>query len=148
MNFKKRIFILTSIILIIIQIILYQNNNQKTSFRYFTWNIQEITIGKLITLSFISGFLISTILSATKADSVENFSNNYEIDKESQEIKNNKKDTYSEEIPPQRDIRETQPTISVNYRIIKDSRENNPNQEDYSKEQAYGDDWDNFDNDW
>ena len=147
MIFKKRNFILTILTLIIIQVFLYQNNNQKTSFRYFTWNIKEITIGKLITLSFISGFLISTILSATKSNRIDIFSNNYETDIESEES-NNKEVISREEIPPQRDIREPQPTISVNYRIIKDSRENNPNQDNYSREQAYEDDWDNSDKEW
>ena len=29
------------------------------------------------------------------------------------------------EMPPQRDIRETQPTISVNYRVVKNMNDNN-----------------------
>ena len=52
------------------------------------------------------------------------------------------------EIPPQRDIRETQPTISVNYRVVKNMNDNN-----FKKDQSYSnqdikDDWDNADNDW
>ena len=52
------------------------------------------------------------------------------------------------EMPPQRDIRETQPTISVNYRVVKNMNENN-----FKKDQNYSnpdnkDDWDNADNDW
>ena len=52
------------------------------------------------------------------------------------------------EIPPQRDIRETQPTISVNYRVIK-----NMNDDNLKKERNYSnphneDDWDKADNDW
>ena len=52
------------------------------------------------------------------------------------------------EMPPQRDIRETQPTISVNYRVVK-----NMNDNDLKKERNYSnldneDDWDNADNDW
>ena len=52
------------------------------------------------------------------------------------------------EMPPQRDIRETQPTISVNYRVVKNIDDNN-----FKKDQSYSnndikDDWDNADNDW
>ena len=52
------------------------------------------------------------------------------------------------EMPPQRDIRETQPTISVNYRVIKNINDNN-----FKKDQNYSnpdndDDWDNDNNDW
>ena len=52
------------------------------------------------------------------------------------------------EMPPQRDIRETQPTISVNYRVVKNMNDNN-----FKKDQSYSnqdikDDWDSADNDW
>ena len=52
------------------------------------------------------------------------------------------------EMPPQRDIRETQPTISVNYRVVKNINDNN-----FKKDRNYSnsenkDDWDNADNDW
>jgi len=51
-------------------------------------------------------------------------------------------------MPPQRDIRETQPTISVNYRVVK-----NMNDINLKKDQNYSnpdneDDWDNTNNDW
>ncbi len=81
--FKKKYLLLTLFLIIIFQILLYTNNNQKTSFRYF-----------------------------------------------------------------KRDIRETQPTISVNYRVVKNMNDNN-----FKKDQSYSnqdikDDWDNADNDW
>ena len=52
------------------------------------------------------------------------------------------------QIPPQRDIRETQPTISVNYRVVKNMNDNN-----FKKDQSYSnqdikDDWGNAENDW
>ena len=62
MNYKNKGFLITFILIIIIQTLIYINNTQKTSFRYFIWNIQEIKIGKLIVISFFSGILISTIL--------------------------------------------------------------------------------------
>ena len=53
------------------------------------------------------------------------------------------------EMPPERDIRDSQPTISVNYRVIKNSEENNSkNDQNYSNNYDYKDDWDNDVNDW
>ena len=53
------------------------------------------------------------------------------------------------EMPPQRDIRETQPTISVNYRVVKNMNDNNlKNDLNYSNPNNMDDDWDNADNDW
>ena len=53
------------------------------------------------------------------------------------------------EMPPQRDIRETQPTISVNYRVVKNMDDNNLKKDrNYSNNPDNKDDWDNGDNDW
>ena len=60
------ILILTLIFLIIIfNILLSIDNNQKTSFRYFKWTLQEVSIGKLISISFFSGLFVSTLLNTT-----------------------------------------------------------------------------------
>ena len=64
--FKKKYLLLTLFLIIIFQILLYtNNNNQKTSFRYFKWTLQEVSIGKLISISFFSGLFISTLLNTT-----------------------------------------------------------------------------------
>jgi len=52
------------------------------------------------------------------------------------------------EMPPQRDIRETQPTISVNYRVVKNMKDNNLKKDKSYSNQDIKDDWDNADNDW
>jgi len=52
------------------------------------------------------------------------------------------------EMPPQRDIRETQPTISVNYRVVKNMNDNNLKKDQSYSNQDIKDDWDNTDNDW
>ena len=145
---KKKYLLLTFFLIIIIQILLYTNNNQKTSFRYFKWTLQEVSIGKLISISFFSGLFISTLLNntITRTSFEKITSENVEDDFESQ---NNEEDMEPNvEIPPQRDIRETQPTISVNYRVVK-----NMNDNDLKKDRNYSnpdnsDDWDNHDNDW
>ena len=63
--FKKKYLILSLFLIIIFQILLYTNNNQKTSFRYFKWTLKEVSIGKLISISFFSGLFISTLLNTT-----------------------------------------------------------------------------------
>ena len=148
MIFKKKFLLLTLFLIIIFQILLYTNNNQKTSFRYFKWTINEISIGKLISISFFSGLFISTLLNTTinSTSLRKNSFENVEGDFVSQ---NNEEDMEQNiEIPPQRDIRDTQPTISVNYRVVK-----NINDNDLKKDRNYSnlddsDDWENADNDW
>ena len=147
MIFKKRFLLLTFFLIIILQTFLYLNNNQKTSFRYFKWNIQEVSIGKLISISFFSGLFISTLLSTT-INSLKK--NTFEDIEENNEFLNNEEDIKSNiEMPPQRDIRDAQPTISVNYRVVKNKEENNFRRtKNYSNISDNEDDWDNDDNDW
>ena len=53
MNYKKKGFIFFVFFIIVIQILLVVNNNQKKSFRYFIWEIENISIGKYVdTLAF------------------------------------------------------------------------------------------------
>ncbi len=146
--FKKKYLLFTLFFVIIIQILLYTNNNQKTSFRYFKWTLQEVSIGKLISISFFSGFFISTLLSTT-ITSTSFRKNTFENVEDDFGSKYNEEDLEQNvEMPPQRDIRETQPTISVNYRVVKNMNDNN-----FKKDLNYSnpdnmDDWDNADNDW
>ena len=65
MIFKKKFLLLTLFFIIIFQTLLYTNNNQKSSFRYFKWTVQEVSIGKLISISFFSGLFVSTLLNTT-----------------------------------------------------------------------------------
>ena len=145
--FKKKYLLFTLFLIIIFQILLYTNNNQKTSFRYFKWTLQEVSIGKLISISFFSGLFISTILNTSitsyKKNTVKNIEENYEPLNSEEDMKSNI------EMPPQRDIRDAQPTISVNYRVVKNMEENNMKRaQNYSNNPDNNDDWDNEDNDW
>ena len=146
--FKKKYLLLTLLLIIIFQILLYTNNNQKTSFRYFKWTLQEVSIGKLISISFFSGLFVSTLLNTTITSTSfkKNTFKNVEDDFISH---NNEEDMEPDvEMPPERDIRETQPTISVNYRVVKNINDNNLKKDrDYSNSDNK-DDWDNTDNDW
>ena len=148
MIFKKKFLLLILFLIIIFQILLYTNNNQKTTFRYFKWTLQEVSIGKLISISFFSGVFVSTLLNTTitstssRKKTFENVEDDFVSNNNEEEMEPNV------EMPPQRDIRETQPTISVNYRVVKNIDDNN-----FKKDQSYSnqdikDDWDSADNDW
>jgi len=145
--FKKKYLLFTLFLIIIFQILLYTNNNQKTSFRYFKWTLQEISIGKLISISFFSGLFVSTLLNTTitstslRKKTFENVKDDFvSNDNNEEEMEPNV------EMPPQRDIRETQPTISVNYRVVKNMNDNNFNKDQSYSNQDIKDDWDNADN--
>ena len=146
--FKKKYLFLTLFFIIIFQIVLYTNNNQKTSFRYFKWTLQEVSIGKLISISFFSGLFVSTLLNTTitntssRKKTIENTEDDFVSPNNEEDMEPNV------EMPPQRDIRETQPTISVNYRVVKNMNDNNLKKDlNYSNPDNM-DDWDNADNDW
>jgi len=147
MILKKKFLLLTFFLIIIFQMLLLVNNNQKTSFRYFKWNFREVSVGKMINISFLSGLFISTLLNNTTTSYKKNTFKNIE---ENHEPLNNEEDIKSSiEMPPQRDIRDAQPTISVNYRVVKSTEENNLRKgQNYSNSPENKDDWDNNDNDW
>ena len=130
---------------------LFINNNQKASFRYLIWNIEDISIGKLINISFFSGLIVSSILNITLNNNVEIKSINVEDKKKDENdyspIGTDNRDSFN--IPPERDVRDTQPTISVNYRVIKNNNLNElNNRNETSNNSVYQDDWNNNDIEW
>ena len=144
---KKKYLLLTFFFIVILQILLYTNNNQKTSLRYFKWTLQEVSIGKLISISFFSGLFISTFLNTTITTFRKNTFQN--IEENHEPISNDEDMNSNIEMPPQRDIRDTQPTISVNYRIVKNIDDKNLKEEqNYSNSFDNRDGWDNYDNEW
>ena len=145
--FKKNYLLLTLFLIIILQSFLYTNNNQTTSFRFLKLSVKEVSIGKLISFSFFSGLVISALLNTAN---ISYKKNNFENKEENNEPFNDEIDMNSNvEMPPQRDIREAQPTISVNYRVIKNTNENNlKNDEYYSDKFDNEDDWENNENEW
>ncbi len=147
MIFKKNFLLLTLFFIIIFQALLYINNNQKTSFRYFKWTVQEVSIGQLISISFFSGLFVSTLLNTTftsfKKNTFEEIEENYEPLNNDEDLKSNI------EMPPQRDIRDAQPTISVNYRVIKNTDENDLKRgKNFSNSAEKKDDWNYDDSEW
>ena len=151
MIYRKKGLIIAISLIVSILLLIYTNNRQKSSFKVFIWNTQEITLGKLISISFLSGFLISTFMqnifipknTKRKIKDEFNKSEGYES------IPNNEDDDFGFEMPPQRDVREAQPTISVNYRVVKNTEENNLRSDEYYSNKAENkDDWNNNEDDW
>ena len=147
MIFKKKYLLLTFFLIIIFQILLYTNNKQRVSLRYLKWTVQEVSIGKLISISFFSGLFISAFLNTTiteyKKNTSENADENYEPLNDEEDMKSNVK------MPPQRDIRDSQPTISVNYRVVQNGEDNySKSDQNLSDKPDYKNDWVNDDNDW
>jgi len=144
--FKKKYLLLTLLFIIIFQILLYINNNQKTSFKYFKWSLQEVSMGKLISIPFFSGLFISALLNTTntsfKKNTFRNVEDKFASQNDEEELESNI------EMPPQRDIRDTQPTISVNYRVVKNMDNNLKKEQNYSNRADNADGWDNEDSEW
>ena len=143
--FKKKYLLLT-LFIIIIQLLLYTNNKEETSFRYFKWSLQEVSIGKLISVSFFSGLFASTFLNiintSFKKNTFEKVNDKFALQNEEEDMESNI------EMPPQRDIRDTQPTISVNYRVVKNIDNNFKKEQNYSNSSDYDEGWDNKDSEW
>ena len=151
MNKKKNLFIIISLVLSI-QILLLVNNRQKTTFRYFIWNIQDISIGRLIFISFVSGLFMSSLLNKTISNNIISkpiFSDDAKTtDDYDYSVKREENDEHLD-ISPERDLRDPQPTISVNYRVIKNNGENELNDSNQSiNKSQYDDDWYDNGSEW
>ena len=153
MNIKNKLvgfFIFFSILSLSI---LNLKNPEKTKFYLFTSKIEEISLGNLITITFISGFTFSAFLGLisknySKASLEDKFINDEEINKSDEKILNQELE-YNR--PPQRDVRESQPTISVNYRFV--DQENNSYVSDNSRKTINNlnnddNDWEDYDSEW
>ena len=150
MNINKKLIVSFIFIFIFILSILNIKNPEKTKFYLFTSKTEEISLGNLITMTFIAGFSFSSVLSLISKNNSQkslenNFTNYEEVDKSHE---NNFSQDLNSNQPPERDVRESQPTISVNYRFVDQDNNsysskkttNNPNNED--------NDWVNYDNEW
>ncbi len=152
MNNKKKNLILIVFLIVSIQILLLINNRQKTSFRYFIWNIQDVAIGRLIFISFFSGLFMSSLLNKTLRNNIRTKtifeSDEKRIDDNDYSVKREDNDELFE-ITPERDLREPQPTISVNYRVIKNNGENELKDSNQTiNKSQYDDDWNNNGSEW
>jgi len=150
MNFKNK-FIAFFIFLSILTIsILNIKNPEKTKLYLFTSKIEELSLGNLITITFISGFTFSSILTLiSKNNSHVLLENNSTKD---EEIDNCDRTENSQEFeydrPPERDVRESQPTISVNYRFVDQDRNSNDSKIKINNLNNENNDWLNNVDEW
>ena len=157
MKFKKEavitIFLLTTITLSIINL----RNTSKTNLYLLNFKTEKITLGGFITLSFFTGLATTFAFSyLTTPKNNNNIINEEELNIDSEIpidtfIENNSeiKEVINER-PPERDIRDSQPTISVNYRVIKqNNKEINDIDEGYT-DNGYqnNDDWEEIESNW
>ena len=146
MNIKNKLIAFFIFILIFTLSIFNVKNPEKIKFYLFTSKKEQISLGNLITLTFVSGFTLSsllTLISKTnlQASSDDNFINYDEIE---QKVENNTYQEFKSDRPPERDVRESQPTISVNYRFV-DQDDDLYNSKNNSKKTN---NVNNEDNDW
>ena len=153
MNINKKLIVFFVFFSILTLSIINIKNPEKTKFYLFTSKTEELSLGNYITISFVTGFTFSSLLTLITKNSLEdslgdNLINEEENDKSDDDI-------YSQELesdrPPERDVRESQPTISVNYRFI--DQDKNPYRSKNTKETNNNlnneeNDWLNYDNEW
>ena len=150
MNIKNKLIVFFIFFSILTLSILNIKNPEKTKFYLFTSKTEEISLGNLITITFISGFSLGSIFSLiSKNNSEESLEDNFTND---EEIYKSNENNFSQELasnpPPERDFRESQPTISVNYRFVDqdDNSYSSRKTTNYSNNEV--NDWVNYDNEW
>ena len=157
MKLKKNLIILIFLFTTITLSILNLKNTSKTYLYFLNLKTEKITLGGFITLSFLAGITTSITFSYLTSSKNENKIFNDEgrdINSETLQGNSTEKNTEINESindrPPERDIRDSQPTISVNYRVIKQNNtEVNDNDKGYidNKYKNY-DDWEEIESNW
>ena len=157
MKLKKNLIILIFLLTTITLSIINLKNTSKTYLYFLNFKTEKLTLGSFITLSFLAGFTSTFTFSYLTSSKNENKIFNDEgrdINSETLQGNSTEKNTEINESindrPPERDIRDSQPTISVNYRVIKQNNtEVDDNDKGYidNKYKNY-DDWEEIESNW
>jgi len=157
MKLKKNLIILIFLLTTITLSIINLKNTSKTYLYFLNYKTEKLSLGSFITLSFLAGFTTTFTFSYLTSSKNENKIFNDEgrdINSETLQGNSTEKNTEINESindrPPERDIRDSQPTISVNYRVIKQNNtEVNDNDKGYidNKYKNY-DDWEEIESNW
>jgi len=157
MKIKKNLIILIFLLITITLSILNLKNSSKTYLHFLNFKTEKLTLGNFITLSFLAGFATTFTFSyITNSKNENKMFNDEKIDINSETLQsdfienNTNLNENFKDRPPERDIRESQPTISVNYRVIKQNNtEVNDVDEGFAenKYQNY-DDWEEIESNW
>ena len=156
MNLKKKLIILFFILTTITLSIINLKNTPKTYLYFLNFKTEKLTLGNFITLSFLTGLTTTFTFSYIISKNEDIIFNNDKLDINSEisqddPIENNTETNESiNERPPERDIRDCQPTISVNYRIIKKNEMQINDLEDSNNANRYqdNDDWEEIKSNW
>jgi len=157
MKIKKNLIILILLSITITLSLLNLKNTSKINLYFLNFKTEKLTLGSVITFAFLAGFTTTFTFSYLSSYKNENkILDEEKIDLNSETLQddfignNSNLNESIQERPPERDIRESQPTISVNYRVIRQNNtEVNDLDEGYSdnKYQNY-DDWDEIESNW
>ena len=157
MKIKKNLIILIFLLITITLSILNLKNTSKTYLYFLNFKTEKLTLGSFITLSFLAGFTTTFTFSYLTSSKNENIMFNDEKEDINSEtlqddfIENNTKLNESiKNRPPERDIRESQPTISVNYRVIKQNNTEVNGIDEGNTDNKYQnyDDWEEIESNW
>ena len=157
MKLKKNLIILIFLLTTITLSIINLKNTSKTYLYFLNFKTEKLTLGSFITLSFLAGFTSTFTFSYLTSSKNENkIFNDEGRDINSEPIQGNfteKNAEINESIndrPPERDIRDSQPTISVNYRVIKqnDTEVNDIDEGNMDNKYQNYDDWEEIESNW
>mgnify|MGYP001384709778 CR=1 FL=1 len=157
MKLKKNILIFLFLLMTTTFLIINFKNTSKTYLYFLNFKTEKLTIGNYITLSFLAGFTATySFLYITSPRSESDLLNDQKINTESKNINEKYREYITNsnedrsERPPERNLRDSQPTISVNYRVIKrDDKELNDINEEYSEiKNQILDDWEENESNW
>ena len=148
MYIKNKFIAFFIFITILILSVLNIKNPEKTKFYIFTSKTEKISLGNLITISFISGFTFGSILNLISKSNLQESLKDNLINEEDTSDEININNELQSDRPPERDIRESQPTISVNYRFIDQDNNSYTSNKNNKKFNSKDDDWLNDDNEW
>ena len=155
MNLKRNFFVFYIILSITILTFINLRNSQKVSINFFTLPSISFSLGNLITSSYLTGFSLNTILFLLIINERLSLKKVINEDQSLNEDITDDEFTFNEKNykrPPERNIKESQPTISVNYRVI-DSNKYTANKTSNESEIRNSsnpnfEDWEENDNDW
>ena len=157
MKLKKNLIILFFLLTTITLSIINLKNTSKTYLYFLNFKTEKLTLGSFITLSFLAGFTTTFTFSyLTSSQNQNKMFNDQRKDIYSESLQGNfteKNTEINESIndrPPERDIRDSQPTISVNYRVIKqNNKEVNDVDEGFTDNKYQNnDDWEESETNW
>ena len=159
MNIKRNLLILYIFLNIIIIFFINFKNSNKVNINIFTWQTSNNSLGKIITYSYIAGLsfnvLLTLIINGNELKIKEENQQQEELFEESQSEESQSEDELNyKERPPERDIKESQPTISVNYRVIDNINDNkyiydnNPESDIRINRNKIDEDWGEDDKGW